>query len=190
MAEGTVNLELQLFSGYQEFVGLTCNPQLTTQERLGNVVTGLTGEVAETLELIVHGDPGEDITEKLHKEIGDILWYTALGFSVIGKNLAHRVQGLSDGGNSRPLIAVFIDLSIAAGAASDIVKKHLYQAHTLKEDKLYEQLTITLQYIAQAAYITNTNLAEIAQKNMDKLKARYPEGHFSAERSINRVKEE
>lgn len=73
-----------------------------------------------------------------------------------------------------------------AGEAIDIVKKHLAQNHELDRDALIKELGDVAWYLAETAYALGVSLEDVCQRNIDKLKARYPEG-FSAERSINRT---
>ncbi len=72
-----------------------------------------------------------------------------------------------------------------AGECIDLLKKHEFQGHELNETKLIDELGDVLWYIAQTAVSLNTTLEEVAQRNIAKLRARYPEG-FSANRSVNR----
>ena len=72
-----------------------------------------------------------------------------------------------------------------SGEAIDIVKKHLAQGHPLDKEKLAKELGDIAWYLAETAYVIGYPLEEILQGNIDKLKARYPEG-FSSEKSINR----
>jgi NTP pyrophosphatase (non-canonical NTP hydrolase) len=72
-----------------------------------------------------------------------------------------------------------------AGECIDLVKKHLFQGHTLDREKLINELGDVLWYIAQTATGLGIELGDVAERNIDKLKARYPDG-FSDARSINR----
>ena len=72
-----------------------------------------------------------------------------------------------------------------SGEAIDIVKKHLAQGHELDREKLAKELGDVAWYLAETADAIGYSLDEICQMNIDKLKARYPEG-FSAENSIRR----
>ena len=72
-----------------------------------------------------------------------------------------------------------------AGETIDIVKKHLAQGHELDRDALIKELGDVAWYLAETAYALGVPLEEVCQRNIDKLKARYPEG-FSSERSMNR----
>lgn len=71
------------------------------------------------------------------------------------------------------------------GEVIDIVKKHLAQGHQLDREALIKELGDVAWYLAETAYALDVSLEEVCQRNIDKLRARYPEG-FSAEKSIHR----
>jgi len=73
-----------------------------------------------------------------------------------------------------------------SGEAIDIVKRHLAQGHELDREHLIKELGDVAWYLAEAAFALDVSLEEVCQRNIDKLRARYPEG-FSAERSIHRT---
>ena len=73
-----------------------------------------------------------------------------------------------------------------AGEAIDIVKKHLAQGHALDRDALIKELGDVAWYLAETAYALDVPLEDVLQKNIDKLKARYPQG-FETSRSIERT---
>jgi NTP pyrophosphatase (non-canonical NTP hydrolase) len=72
-----------------------------------------------------------------------------------------------------------------AGEAIDAVKKHLFQGHALDENHLVEELGDVLWYIAEIASGIDWPLSVIAERNIGKLRRRYPKG-FDSNRSINR----
>ena len=72
-----------------------------------------------------------------------------------------------------------------SGEACDIVKKHLFHGHELDRDALIKELGDVAWYLAEAAEALDLSLDEVFERNIEKLKKRYPEG-FSSERSINR----
>lgn len=79
-----------------------------------------------------------------------------------------------------------LGLNGEAGEFADIVKKYLYQGHQLDKDKLAKELGDQLWYLSLASYALDVPLEDIAKTNIDKLRKRYPNGHFEAERSIKR----
>ena len=72
-----------------------------------------------------------------------------------------------------------------AGECIDIVKKHMFQGHELNREKLIDEASDCLWYLAEIASGLEMTLEEIAKHNVDKLKKRYPNG-FDAEKSQNR----
>ena len=72
-----------------------------------------------------------------------------------------------------------------SGEAIDIVKKHLHQGHPLDKEKLAKELGDIAWYLAETAWALDIPLEKILRGNLDKLKARYPEG-FDTEKSLNR----
>lgn len=74
-----------------------------------------------------------------------------------------------------------------AGEALDILKKHLFQGHRLDEVHIIKELGDVAWYLAVSAYSLGVDLETILQMNLDKLRARYPEG-FDTELSQHRKK--
>ena len=72
-----------------------------------------------------------------------------------------------------------------SGEAIDLVKKWLAQGHPLDKERLAKELGDIAWYLAEAATALDIPLEDILRANIDKLKARYPEG-FSEERSLHR----
>lgn len=61
----------------------------------------------------------------------------------------------------------------------------VYQGHEADEVHLKKELGDLLWFVAEYCTAHDWQLAEIAQMNIDKLKARYPEG-FDADKSLHR----
>ena len=72
-----------------------------------------------------------------------------------------------------------------SGEAIDIVKKHLHQGHELDREKLIKELGDSAWYLAETATALDVSLEDVLERNIEKLRSRYPEG-FSTERSVNR----
>lgn len=88
-------------------------------------------------------------------------------------------------GYKQLLLNGVMGLNGEAGECIDIVKKHLFQGHDLDRDKLIDELSDVMWYVAITAQGLGVSLDEIMQHNVDKLLKRYPNG-FEAEKSINR----
>ena len=74
-----------------------------------------------------------------------------------------------------------------SGEVADLVKKHRFQGHDLDFEHIAKELGDIAWYLAVGAYSIGYDLETILQMNVDKLKARYPDG-FSADRSLRRDK--
>ena len=86
------------------------------------------------------------------------------------------------------LVLSALGLNGEAGEYSELVKKNVYHGHPLDIDKAAKELGDVLWYIARAAEAIGVPLSEIAARNIEKLRARYPDG-FSSEQSIHRAAE-
>jgi NTP pyrophosphatase (non-canonical NTP hydrolase) len=87
--------ELADFDIYQSLALRTASPQSTESETtlLTSAALGLSGESGEIADhvkkIVYHGHPlDEETRDKIAKEIGDILWYCAMGSRGIGVSLA------------------------------------------------------------------------------------------------------
>ena len=83
------------------------------------------------------------------------------------------------------LINSVMGLCGESGEAIDIVKKHLHQGHELDREKLIKELGDIAWYLAETAAALDVSLEEVLERNIEKLRSRYPEG-FSPDRSVNR----
>ena len=72
-----------------------------------------------------------------------------------------------------------------AGECVDMMKKHLFQGHDLDKEHLAKELGDVSWYVAITAHALGYDLDKIFEMNIEKLKARYPEG-FDADRSMHR----
>lgn len=72
-----------------------------------------------------------------------------------------------------------------SGEVADMVKKNFMQGHDLDIDHLAKELGDCLWYIAETATAIGIDMETIMKMNIEKLKARYPDG-FSSDRSQNR----
>jgi NTP pyrophosphatase (non-canonical NTP hydrolase) len=93
-------------------------------------------------------------------------------------------KALSDGYH---LLNGALGLSGESGEIADLVKKSWMQGHPLDYEHIAKELGDICWYIAETATAIGYDLETIMQMNIDKLKARYPEG-FDSERSLHRQK--
>ena len=73
-----------------------------------------------------------------------------------------------------------------SGEVADLIKKHRFQGHDLDFDHVAKELGDISWYLAVGAYSIGYDLEKILQMNVDKLKARSPDG-FSTDRSLHRA---
>ena len=83
------------------------------------------------------------------------------------------------------LINSVMGLCGESGEAIDIVKKWFAHGKELDRDHLIKELGDVAWYLAEAATALGITLDEVLNRNIEKLKNRYPEG-FSKERANNR----
>ena len=70
------------------------------------------------------------------------------------------------------------------GELHSIYQKH-YQGHDFDEEHMKKELGDLLWFIAEYCTAQSWNMGDIMQMNIDKLKARFPEG-FDVDKSLNR----
>lgn len=63
-----------------------------------------------------------------------------------------------------------------AGEFAEIVKKHVFHGREMDRGRAADELGYVLWYLAACAEALGLRLDEIAQANMVKLRARYPDG--------------
>ena len=84
------------------------------------------------------------------------------------------------------LINGVMGLCEESGEAIDIVKKYLAQGHDLDREGLIKELGDIAWYLAETATALDVSLEEVLERNIEKLRKRYPEG-FDSEKSRNRM---
>lgn len=75
-----------------------------------------------------------------------------------------------------------LGLAGEVGELTDLFKKHLFHGHTLDREKAILELGDVLWYATELAHALESDLETVLEKNVEKLRARYPDG-FSVERS-------
>ena len=100
------------------------------------------------------------------------------------QQLAARTIGTRT--NSDQLSNMALGLAGEAGETADMLKKHLFHGKPLDVDEVIKELGDVLWYVAGMATAIGASLDDVAQRNVDKLRRRYPDG-FSAEASATRA---
>lgn len=88
------------------------------------------------------------------------------------------------------LEAVQVAFHALHGMASEVGEIHgmyqkTYQGHELRSGDMKKEIGDLLWFIAEYCTACGWQLEDVAQMNIDKLKARYPDG-FDADRSLHR----
>lgn len=87
------------------------------------------------------------------------------------------------------LIMGALGLTGEAGEVSDAIKKHVFHGHELSVDHMVKELGDVLWYVVFLCRTLNVSMEEVMNRNIAKLKDRYPDG-FSEEASRNRRENE
>jgi NTP pyrophosphatase (non-canonical NTP hydrolase) len=88
-------------------------------------------------------------------------------------------------GPDKRLAMTALGLVGEAGEVGDLLKKVLFHGHHMDPHKIAKELGDVLWYIAVMSHEIGIDLEAVAEMNVAKLRARYPEG-FMESRSINR----
>ena len=78
-----------------------------------------------------------------------------------------------------------LGLAGEAGEFNDIIKKWIFHENHMDEQHARKEMGDVLWYVAMICQSFGWNMDDIMQQNIDKLKARYPDG-FDAELSAHR----
>ena len=97
--------------------------------------------------------------------------YQELAMRTINPKLTHREQ----------LMNSCLGLSGEVGEYNDLVKKAAFQGHPVIYGNIKKELGDILWYVALACYAWDFDMDEVMQKNIDKLKQRYPDGFKEAD---------
>ena len=97
------------------------------------------------------------------------------------QKLASRTIGANTKNNM--LYHGVFGLTSEAGEVAGLLQK-VYQGHNLDDEHLIKELGDCMWMIAEICTSKGFNLDDVMQTNIDKLKARYPDG-FESERSLH-----
>jgi NTP pyrophosphatase (non-canonical NTP hydrolase) len=147
-------------------------------------IYGLYGELNEyLLETLFTTLPDK---EKCLNELGDILYYTTIACNLHGISIDDIIPNLFIYDTKvKAAQKMLIDSITLYG---ERMKKFFFHRHLfLSELEVWEFFHSILLALKYNAHLSNTTLEMIAERNHNKLKARYPDG-FSTHASVNRDK--
>lgn len=91
-------------------------------------------------------------------------------------------------GPQKELLLGGLGLVGEAGEVAELIKKHVFHDRPLDREKLIKEMGDVLWYLnCLAVRCCQVSLTDVMDANIAKLRARYPEGRFSVERSIHRA---
>jgi len=148
-------------------------------EMESHALYGLTAEIGELLDACYGGD-----TDHTIKECGDVCWMVAefctahgwfLGDVLCPEQWKFKLGKISN----------CMDIAIANGLLNGTYQKVL-QGHRWDDATVRFAIDEIFAWISAIANLWGTDLDCVLQTNIEKLKARYPDG-FSADRSLYRA---
>lgn len=80
----------------------------------------------------------------------------------------------------------WVGVAREVGEFNDMIKKWVFHEKELDMEHAKKEMGDVLWYVAMMCESFGWNMEDVMQTNIDKLKARYPEG-FSADRSLHRA---
>lgn len=101
------------------------------------------------------------------------------------QNLAMRTAAIPEENTDDRMKHGAFGLASEAGEVCGILQK-VYQGHELDNTHMAKELSDCLWMIAEICSAIGITMDEVMQMNIDKLKARYPQG-FEAEKSLHRA---
>lgn len=147
--------------------------ELIQKLRLLHCAIGLCTEVGEFQENLTHNRDKIN----LYEEVGDLLWYCAIGFNTLDFN---NELILSCKACEQTLEKARDNLVMDVGMLQGIIKRSLFYGKPLDESGILQLLVYIWNNCAMI-----TDLEPIMEKNIAKLRARYPE-KFTNEHALNR----
>mgnify|MGYP001182978120 CR=1 FL=1 len=93
------------------------------------------------------------------------------------------------GSNIHRLLTAAVGINAEGGEFMEIVKKMVFQGkpwNDANREHLIVELGDVLWYVAQACMALDVSFDDVVERNVEKLKARYPGGEFDVHYSENR----
>ena len=100
-----------------------------------------------------------------------------------------EIQKDPDGIPVHRLLTAALGICAEGGEFTEVVKKMVFQGKPVNDENIFHmkrELGDIMWYVAQACMALDTDFNEIIEKNVEKLKARYPGGEFDVHYSENR----
>ena len=171
-----------------DYIKLAINTESIIEEvkvnpRLNHGIMGIVTEVGELLEPFMdeENSPWVHIVN-IKEEIGDILWYLAIIMDEMSLNYDDIEIVESEDSFCNTYVC---NLVIEASRLQDDLKKHIYYGNDLDYNLLESRIAIIVLNLRSIAKELDFTLEEVAETNINKLKARYP-NKFTSEDALSR----
>jgi len=179
--------QVTTFNDYQQLAARTAAMDVSKAIREATFSLGLVCEAGEVAELYLM-DTGRQFAT-LPKELGDVLWYAAALCTEHGLQMGD-ITGVDDietwqkSCYEKPMLDT--RLFVEASKVGDYMKKVVGHGHDLDQDRLIAGLKKVLGCVGDLAVAHRLQVTDITTANIDKLRARYPDG-WDKLRSIHRA---
>jgi NTP pyrophosphatase (non-canonical NTP hydrolase) len=200
---------------YQKAAFATLNTGQSVDDQRMNCAYGLVGETGELVDdlkkVLFHknqqtGEGHVLDVDKFDKEAGDVLWYIACGAETRGISLSELANGLETWEEFKEMLLTDSRVQAVPGDQTHRAISSLATYSTaFFSDTAYEaaykndrssvlpqraefgfNLGGVLSSLVYLCHVQGRDIEEIAEKNIAKLRERYPNGVFDAARSVNR----
>lgn len=119
----------------------------------------------------------------------DAYEYQELAMRTNDRKHTERLRKILDDGMTAQLLNGCLGLSGEVGEFNDMIKKVVFHEATAYVDHLEKELGDIMWYIALICDAFGFDLDHVMQLNIEKLKARYPDG-FDVDKSANRAEDD
>ena len=150
-----------------------------TDKMRAHALLGMASEAAELL----HAFGAEEDREHIIKEAGDVAWMVAELCTALGWNLGDVVDDELGIVIASRLAPIYIEFSV--GEICGIYQK-TYQGHGVDLLDIECRVSDVINCLRILAKYIDSSLDEMLTTNIEKLKARYPDG-FDPDRSLHRA---
>jgi NTP pyrophosphatase (non-canonical NTP hydrolase) len=152
---------------------------------------GESGELVDELKkwMFQSGENAPLPREKLLSEAGDVLWYvveTITGFRGPAPTLDILLLAATILCSTRPYTDAWNDKKRFVIPSVGMVEEAILAYEENNENAIVPHLIRLLSHMQRLANKLDTTMEEIANRNIEKLRKRYPDG-FDPERSLNRT---
>lgn len=155
-------MNLKEYTGYAIRTAATPTP---CDERELNIVHFLIGVQTEVNELILESTEPYQLKE----EIGDLLWYCALGANTIGLTLDDiELLPIDD-------VDPEVYLQIVAMNCCDTAKRMIFYRKPIEDHEVAQLIGFVLSTVERLLNLYRLDYEEVMEANIEKLRVRYPD---------------